>query len=270
MKLGIYLRNMGPQSAPAVLVECAKAAEAAGLDEIWVADHVAIPPDQAEGSGGRYLDPLATLAYLAGVTSTIRIGTGVLVVPYRTALPTAKWVATIQELSGGRLELGVGAGWMEPEFRALAVPKERRGAITDATLDLLQRAFASDVVTEHGQPFLFLPRPTRPPILVGGLGSHAISRAVRFGDGWMPMGSDPAKLRGPIAELRDRFAAVGKPPPRVVTIAGLALDEPSHAADQIGALAAAGVTGVVHSWRYADAADFRRAVETIATRLRTA
>src|SRR5262245_38787145 len=102
MKLGLFLRNMGPQSARETIVECARAAEAAGIDDLWVADHIAIPPDDAEGSEGRYLDPLATLAYLAGVTTRIGLGTGVLVVPYRPPLATAKWVATVQELSGGR------------------------------------------------------------------------------------------------------------------------------------------------------------------------
>src|SRR5256712_4198305 len=134
MKLGLYLRNMGPQSTRATLLECARAAEAAGIDDLWVADHIAIPPDDAEGSGGRYLDPLATLAFLAGATTRIGLGTGVLVLPYRPALPTAKWVATIQELSGGRLLFGVGVGWMPAEFRALGVERSRRGKIADTTL----------------------------------------------------------------------------------------------------------------------------------------
>src|SRR2546428_1800155 len=155
MKLGLYLRNMGPQSTRATLLECARAADAAGIDDLWVADHIAIPPDDAEGSGGRYLDPLATLAVLAGATTRIGLGTGVLVLPYRPALATAKWVATIQELSAGRLRLGVGVGWMEAEFRALGVAKARRGAIADATLEFLHRCFAADEVEAHGQRFLF-------------------------------------------------------------------------------------------------------------------
>src|SRR5246127_4857777 len=134
MKLGLYVRNMGPQSTRETLLDCARAAEQAGVDHLWVADHVAIPPDQAEGSGGRYLDPLATLAFLAAATTRIGLGTGVLVLPYRPALPTAKWIATIQELSAGRLRLGVGVGWMEPEFRALGVDVRRRARIADATL----------------------------------------------------------------------------------------------------------------------------------------
>jgi alkanesulfonate monooxygenase SsuD/methylene tetrahydromethanopterin reductase-like flavin-dependent oxidoreductase (luciferase family) len=122
MKLGFVLRNMGAASDPAIVAAVARAADATpGIDDLWVVDHIAIPPDQAEGSNGRYLDPLATLAWVAGCTTRVGLGTGVLVLPYRPALPTAKWVATIQELSGGRLLLGVGVGWMEAEFRAVPV-----------------------------------------------------------------------------------------------------------------------------------------------------
>ena len=204
MKLGIALRNMGPQSERDVLLACARAAEAAGLDALWVADHVAIPPGDAEGSDGRYLDPLATLTWLAAKTERIGLGTGVLVLPYRPPLATAKWVATLQELSGGRLLLGVGAGWMEPEFRALGVDRRRRGAITDETLEFLRRCFAADEMEANGQPFLFLPRPSRPPIFVGGAAPHALRRTVRWGDGWMPTGADPTPLREPIEQLREQ------------------------------------------------------------------
>src|SRR5215831_20189274 len=153
MELGIAVRSMGPQSQPASLLACARAAERAGLADVWVQDHLAIPPDDAEGSGGRYLDPLAALAWLAGQTERIGLGTGVLNLPYRAALPTAKAIATVQELSGGRLRLGVGVGWMEPEFRALGVARARRGRVTDETLAFWRRCFESDTVAAHGQPF---------------------------------------------------------------------------------------------------------------------
>ena len=100
MKLGAVIRLMGPQSTRDILVECVRAAEDAGLDDFWVPDHIAIPPDDAEGSGGRYLDSLTSLAYLAAKTTRIGLGTGILNLPYRPALPTAKALATIQELSG--------------------------------------------------------------------------------------------------------------------------------------------------------------------------
>lgn len=264
MRLGTVIRTMGPQSTREIVRECALAAEAAGLDDIWLPDHIAIAPDDSEGSGGRYLDPLATLAYLAAITTRVRLGTGVLVLPYRPALPTAKWVATIQELSAGRVALGVGVGWLASEFNALGVERARRGAITDATLGLLHRCFADDVVEENGQKFLFLPRPARPPIYVGGAPPHAFERALRFGDGWMPMGGDPEKLRGPIAQLRELAEAAGKPAPEVVLLTGFDLREPAKAADQARALADAGVTQLAAGARYQDAAGFRSNVEALA------
>src|SRR3990172_10731342 len=130
MRLGLVLRSQGAQSTRETVLACARAAEDLGLDDVWVVDHVAIPPDDAEGSEGRYLDPLTALAWLAGATRRIGLGTGVLVLPYRPALPTAKAIATVQELSGGRLRLGGGGGWMEAEFRALGVPRARRGRDT--------------------------------------------------------------------------------------------------------------------------------------------
>jgi probable F420-dependent oxidoreductase len=268
MKLGLYLRNMGPQSTRATIVACARAAEAAGLDDLWVADHIAIPPDQSEGSGGRYLDPLATLAVLAGATERIGLGTAVLVLPYRPALATAKWVATIQELSGGRLVFGVGVGWMEAEFRAVGVPYARRGRVADETLDFLQRCFASDEVESNGQPFLFLPRPARPPVLVGGAPGPSFPRIVRAGDGWMPMvpkAADPALLREPIATLRAAMRAAGKPEPEVAVMTELPLDDPPAAAARVRAFAAAGATRIAHAWRYADVAEFTRGAATLVT-----
>jgi probable F420-dependent oxidoreductase len=264
LKLGVVVRNMGPESTRDTVLACARAAERAGLDDVWVTDHIAIPPDDAEGSGGRYLDPLATLAFLAGATTRIGLGTGVLILPYRPALATAKWIATVQELSGGRLRLGVGVGWMAAEFRALGVDRTRRGALTDETLDLLQRCFADDVVEQNGQPFLFLPRPVRPPIFVGGMPKHALPRTLRYGDGWMPMGLDPEKLRAPVAELRERASAAGRLAPEVVAMGRLPLEDAPRAADQIAALAALGVTRIVHGDRYPDAAAFERIAHELA------
>lgn len=265
MRLGLYLRNMGPQSMPATILGCARAAEAAGVDELWLADHVAIPPDQSEGSGGRYLDPLATIAFLAGATERIALGTGVLVLPYRPPLATAKWVATIQELADGRFLFGVGVGWMEPEFRAVGVPFAERARVTDATLDFMIRCFASNDVTANGQPMLFLPRPARPPILVGG-GPKTFGRIAKYADGWMPLLAKSAEaetLREPIARLASGMKAAGKPAPEVAVLTELPLADTAAAAARLDALAAVGATRVVHVWRYADAADFARGAEAL-------
>jgi probable F420-dependent oxidoreductase len=268
MKLGAVIRNMGPQSTRECVVACARAAEQAGLDDVWVVDHVAIPPDDAEGSNGRYLDPLATLAFLAGATGRIGLGSAVLILPYRPALPTAKWIATIQELSEGRLRLGVGVGWMPAEFRALGIPRARRGALADETLAFLRRCFDSgntgDEVEANGQRFLFRPRPPRPPIFVGGAPPQALARAVRFGDGWLPMGNDPEKLRAPIAELTKLAAQTGRPTPEVVAMGPLPLEAGARAAERVAALAEIGVTRLIHAERYADAAAFARSAERLA------
>ena len=110
MKIGTAIRNMGPAAKRDIILSCAQMAEEASLEHIWAVDHVAIPPDESEGSDGIWLDPLAVLSFFAAATSAIKIGVSVLVLPYRPPLLTAKWVASIQELSNERLLLGVGTG----------------------------------------------------------------------------------------------------------------------------------------------------------------
>lgn len=256
MELGIGVRTMGPQSSRELLVACVQAAELAGLADVWVQDHLAIPPDDAEGSGGRYLDPLTTLAYLAAVTERIGLGTGVLNIPYRAPLPTAKALATIQELSQGRLRLGIGVGWMDAEFRALGVARSRRGRLTDEGLAFIHRCFAADEVESNGQKFLFLPRPERPPIFIGGGAPHALERTVAYGDGWLPMGGDPEKLRDPIKQLNDLAAKADKPVPQVKLMTALALHEPARALEQVFALREVGVTSLIHGLRYSELSEF--------------
>ena len=193
MKYGIAIRNMGPQSTERTIRACVRTAEQLGYDSIVVSDHLCIPPDQTEGSGGRYLDVLASLAFIAGASERIRLGVSVLVLPYRPAVLTAKQVATIQELSGGRMILGVGVGWMKPEFQALGVGE------TAARQNSVMRRCAYYAICSRGRPkpyhgdlvnfpaFVFAPRPACPPIWVGGNGPAAIRRTVEFGDGWHPM-----------------------------------------------------------------------------------
>ena len=265
MRLGVLIRNMGPSSTRDLVTAAARAADGCpAVDDVWVVDHVAIPPDDAEGSGGRYLEPLATLAYLAGVTTRVHIGTAVLVLPYRPPLLTAKWIATIQELSGERLILGVGVGWMQAEFRALGVDPRRRGRIADETLDFLDRCFANEVVESNGQPFLFKPRPKRPPIFVGGQPPHAFRRAVKHRAGWLPTGVTADILREPIAELRRQAADAGLPPPEVAALGSLTLADRARARDQLAAYRDAGVTRVIHAERYAELDDVRRTLDGIA------
>ncbi len=267
MKFGLALRSMGEASQANVILDCARAAEQAGIDDLWVQDHIAIPPDDAEGSEGRYLDPLATLAWLAAATETIALGTGVLVAPYRSPLPTAKTVATVQELSGGRLLLGVGVGWMGAEFRALGVDRKNRGADTDRLLDLLHRCFhgEDDVVEENGQAFLFRPRPAAPPIFIGGGAPHALERAARWGQGWMPMSGNPAQLAPEIARLRELAEGLGRPEPEVATMTGLPGGGANADADFLRTLGEVGITRVIAgAGRYTKASEFAQLVDQLA------
>ena len=264
MQIGLVLRNMGPASAPGTLAAVARAADAEpAIADLWVTDHIAIPPDDAEGSGGRYLDPLATLAFVAGRTARVGLGTSVLVLPYRPPLPTAKWIATVQEVSGGRLRLGVGVGWMAAEFRALGVPLARRGKITDETLAFLNRCFAGDVVEANGQPFLFLPRPPRPPIFIGGAPPRAFRRALEHGAGWMPIGLDPDALRPLATELREAATRAGSTAPEVAIMTRLPLEDVALSRALIGRYADAGATRLIHGSQYEDEAGGRKVVESL-------
>src|SRR5919197_102795 len=255
MQVGVVVRNMGPQSGPETLVAAARAVDAApAIADLWVTDHIAIPPDDAEGSGGRYLDPLATLAFLAGLTERVGLGTSVLVLPYRPPLPTAKWIASVQELSRGRLRLGVGAGWMAAEFRGLGVHRRHRGKLMAGALAFLDRCFADDLAEAHGQPFLFRPRPPRPPLFIGGGPPHAFRRALAHGAGWMPIGLDPDALRPLAADLRAQAAAAVRPAPEIAALTRLPLDDPGAARELLARYAEAGATRVIHGERYADAA----------------
>lgn len=257
MKFGTTIRNMGPAATTSCISSCAQHAETIGLDSVWVVDHIAIPPDDAEGSNGRWFDPLATLAYLAAATSRVELGVSVLVLPYRPPLPTAKWLATIQELSNHRLQLGIGPGWMQPEFAALGINKGDRGTKTDECIDFILECFSAkdDIVTSHGQEFLFRPNPPVPPIYVGGMTDRALERTIRCGSGWLPMGIDPAKLKPRIEVLKSMAADAGKALPEIITIGSLP-DDDELAIEQLSACETLGVSHYIQASRYSDTKEF--------------
>src|SRR2546423_7647358 len=132
--MGVNVLNFGPGTNPDVLRRWAQTVEGLGFDLLMVSDHVAITPDVAEQYPPPFYEPFTTLSWLAGITHRVRLGTTVLIVPYRHPLLVARMAANLNELSGGRLVLGVGVGWARPEFEALDVPFPRRGALTDERL----------------------------------------------------------------------------------------------------------------------------------------
>jgi probable F420-dependent oxidoreductase len=246
------------------MTQCAAGAERLGFESLWITDHIAIPPDDAEGSGGRYLDPLTTLAYLGGVTRTIRLGSGVIILPYRPPLPMAKQVATVQELTGGRLLLGVGIGWMDAEFRALGVDRHQRGRISDETLAYLNRCFTEEVMEANGQPFLFRPRPDKPPVYVGGSAPHALVRAARYGDGWLPMALEPGQLVESMVEYRRLTEELGRPAGQVTLMRGLPLEKPDATRALLEQYQSLGLDRLVCAVRYDDTDAYLRQLEQLA------
>jgi probable F420-dependent oxidoreductase len=273
MKYGIAIRNMGPQSSRKTIRECARIAEQTGFDALFVSDHLCIPPDQTEGSGGRYLDVLATLAFLAGATERIRLGVSVLVVPYRPAVLTAKQIATIQELSGDRVILGVGVGWMKPEFEALGADIKQRGAITTETLAVLHHLWESQEARPYEgklvkfPAFVFLPRPARPPIWIGGNSAAAQERVLKFGDGWHPM-LRTAEMKPAVDALKAKVTAAGKPAPEIIVRRGMRLEDSAAARAKLDADREAGATYfILDLGRYEDESAFGRAVDTFMSKV---
>lgn len=222
MKLGITVPNFGPAATAESLRAWAAVVEDAGFDFLMVGDHVAATPDVTEAYPGPFWEPLTLLGYLAGVTRRVELGTTVLVVPYRDPLLTARSLAGLDQLSDGRLVVGVGAGWADREFAALGVDPRRRGEITDEYLRALLALWSEDVVSFAGRHVAFTdvdtrPRPRRrphPPLWVGGNGAAARRRAVRFGDAWHPLRLPAGWLRATgLPGLRAAAAEAGRPVP---------------------------------------------------------
>jgi probable F420-dependent oxidoreductase len=239
------------------VAEMARAAEAAGFDAVFVTDHP-FPDDAWLAGGGHHaLDPLVALAYAAAATTTIGLHTNLFVLAYRNPFLAAKGIASLDRLSGGRVILGIGAGYLEPEFDALGVDFAERNDLTDEAIVMMKRAWSESGVSATGRHFdasaghTMLPRPVQqphPPIWIGGNSKRAIRRAVDLADGWMPM-PNPAKyatrrrspalesledVKAGIAYAKEYGGSVGRTTPIGVMYA-LGRDTPEE-------LAAAGVT----------------------------
>jgi probable F420-dependent oxidoreductase len=183
-------------------------------------------PDARPGDMGvieHFYEPLTTLAYLAGATSRIRLGVSAYVVPYRNPVLTAKQVASLDALSGGRVVLAVGVGWLREEFDALGVPFAERGRRTDEYLAICRALWTDDVAAFQGRlvqlpPVRTGPKPAQrphPPIWVAGNSAAARARAVRLGQGWHAIDLSPEELAPLVAELRRDLAAAGRAPGEV-------------------------------------------------------
>ena len=206
MRLGLVHVNMGSLSRPDELVAAARAAEAAGFDSVWGGEHVVLPDPQVPPSPmapqDPALDPLFALTWAAAHTTTIRLATGIVILPQRNPLVLAKEVATLDVLSGGRVMLGVGAGYLEPEFHAIGANFAERGAVTDEYLDVLQSLWYDEHPEYHGRFADFAgidaqPRPVQRPIplVVGGHSPPAYRRAVAQGPRLVRILAHPRRRR---------------------------------------------------------------------------
>jgi len=261
----------GEFTAGDAIAEMAEAAEAAGFDAVFVTDHP-FPGDAWLAHGGHHaLDPLVALSFAAAATTRLRLQTNLYIAAYRNPFLSAKAVATLDVLSGGRVILGVGAGYLEPEFAALGVDFEERNELTDEALHAMKAAWSGESVALEGRHFTttgntMLPRPVQsphPPLWVGGNSRRAVRRAVEHADGWVPM-PNPARsasrrrtpaleslddLRALIAYAREHGDAVGREAQLDVVFMPLGADmfrsgrpDADRVVESVAELAAAGVT----------------------------
>jgi probable F420-dependent oxidoreductase len=243
MQIGFNLPISGPMAAPATMARMAREGEALGFDYLTVTDHLVVPDMRVPGypysESGEFYSPdpghrhemLTAAAWIAAQTQRIRLVLAVLVVPHRPAVLAAKMLTTVDVLSGGRLVVGVGAGWLKAEFdAAVTTPFAERGAVTDEYLDAFRTMWTEQPPRIDGkyvrmEGLLFDPKPVQkpyPPIWVGGESGLSMRRAARIGDAWYPIGSNNKhlldtlpRLEAGIARLRRMVAEAGRDPAAV-------------------------------------------------------
>jgi probable F420-dependent oxidoreductase len=214
--LGVNLPNYSSLGNREAMIAIAERAEALGYSSLWANDHILVPKSRPEPYGN-VLESFTTLSYLAARTEHIRLGTGILVLPQRNPVLVAKQAATIDHLSGGRLTLGVGVGYMEQEYGYLRADFGSRGRLADEYIPAMRELFESDAPDFHGEHVsytdgLFSPRPKVPiPIVVGGSSPGALNRAAKLGDGWYGLRLSPESAHAAIVTMdelghRENFA----------------------------------------------------------------
>ena len=230
MKIGLFAPLSNPFATPSFVATLGRAAEERGFHSLWVAEHVVLFDDYAStypyaedgklpaGGESGIFEPFTALSYLAAVTERIRLGTGICLVPQRNPVYTAKEVATVDWLSNGRLDFGVGIGWLREEFDAVAAPFPRRGERLRSYLEVMRRLWEDDV-SEHHDEFYDLPacrqypKPVQrphPPIHFGGESDAALQRVADVGQGWYTFNQLPEDLPPQLTKLDGMLAANGR------------------------------------------------------------
>ncbi len=229
MKIGIFANFTSPQATPQFIADFGRRAEAAGIDSIWLGEHVVLfdtmefpYPGSKDGkipmpSGGGMLDTVASFGYLAAVTERLRFGTGITLVPQRNPVYTAKEFATLDWLSGGRMDFGIGVGWCKEEVLACGYPWHNRGARCDEFLTVIHKLWSEDVVDYQGEHLSISgarldPKPLQSPLptIVGGHSAAALKRAAHYGQGWYGFALTPQLTAGLLVKLDAALSAAGR------------------------------------------------------------
>ncbi len=230
MDFGWHLPCYGRLATRENLILVAREAERRGFESVFVSDHVALPFEPKTPYGGSrtgafpipptdaFLEPLTALALVAAVTERVRLGTTVLVLPHRHPVLAAKTIATLDDLSGGRVIVGAGVGWLQDEVELFGVPFERRGAWSDEALGVMKRCWADERSKHQGEFFRFddvgcSPKPAQkpyPPLWIGGRSASAYRRVARFGDGFHAAWSAPEVMREQIREVWKECQSIGR------------------------------------------------------------
>ena len=265
MKFGLRYCNTARYVDPKEAVALAQAAEAAGFESLWTVEHTIVPAGYASAypydpsgkmAGGRndipLPDPLIWMAFIAAATTRIKLATGILILPQHNPVLAAKQIATLDHLSGGRILLGIGVGWLQEEFAALGVPFAERGARTDEYIAAMRELWSADQPTFKGRFVAFESAYCRPqpvnksvPIIVGGHSEAAARRAGRLGDGFFPGKGEGDELLALIDEMRKTATDAGRDPDTIEITAGTASVFAPDAVDQLKQLEERGVSRVV-------------------------
>ncbi|SCW69908.1 probable F420-dependent oxidoreductase, Rv2161c family [Sphingobium faniae] len=244
MKIGISVPNNWGVSSPETLIDLAVLAEELGLASIWTSEHFVHVTYVRDRIGERpYYHSLAILSAIASRTTKIALGTSVLVLPFHHPFDLAKYIATLDCLSRGRVILGVGSGNVEEEFDVLGMPWAKRGAMTDEILAILRTLWEQESAAHEGEFWQFSdvhtsPKPYRErriPIWIGGASPPALRRVARMGDGWQPVGVTPEQFAGQVAELRRMTEQAGRDPAEIEVCArfNVALDDTESAGHEM-------------------------------------
>jgi probable F420-dependent oxidoreductase len=223
MKFGLFGINMSICSNPDVAARVARAAEAAGFESLWTGEHVVLPDPQVPPSPlpphSPLLDPAVALAFIAAHTKTIKLGTGIIILPQRNPLVLAKELASVDVVSGGRLIFGLGIGYLKPEFDALGVPFDHKGPRSMEYLQAMQAVWTQEKPTYQGRFVSFrgiqaLPRPVQKPypwVVIGGHTAEAFRRAVEHANGWYGFALDVNATAKCVAGLKEAAKTVNRP-----------------------------------------------------------